>query len=496
MNQRPFIRKIIYLGLLVALLVPLSLLSMPARQATPTEPGSAGGLLSRLRETHKLGQANLGQVDPTSETIKLATLGMRNIAATILWKKANDYKMREDWTAFSATAEQIIKVQPNFPTVWTYQGWNLSYNISAEFDDYRDRYFWVIKGIRYNEASPQLMKYLGWVVSQKIGIADEKLQYRRLFREDDDFNGARPLEQRDNWLVGREYYLEAERVAEREDMLDKLNPIVFLFLAPKNLINYAVAMEEEGVFEEKAAVAWARAHRFWQEFGTRDIRMGNDLTIRVNDRDAVKKRLEELNASLDKFPPEGRRDAILAEKRAKLTDDERKADATPPADRTEEQHQVASRAAEKLKVMPGELADRVESGERAEAQKVAAQIGEADMLLQAIERGREITNYPYWLARCEIEREPSTLEARRLIHQADRAFRVDQDLLAAKKLYSDGFAKWNEALQQFPKMRTDDLFGEDMMIFINRYRTLLKRLDEQFPENFPLQDILDAHREI
>ena len=86
--------------------------------ATPDEPGSAGGLLARLRNEHKLGQANLGQIDPTSETIKLATLGMRNIAATLLWKKANDYKMREDWTAFSATAEQIIKVQPNFPTVW------------------------------------------------------------------------------------------------------------------------------------------------------------------------------------------------------------------------------------------------------------------------------------------------------------------------------------------------------------------------------------------
>ncbi len=192
---------------------------MPARQATPDEPGSAGGLLARLRDEHKLGQANLGQIDPTSETIKLATLGMRNIAATLLWKKANDYKMREDWTAFSATAEQIIKVEPNFPTVWTYQGWNLSYNISAEFDDYRDRYFWVMKGVRflqdgiaYNETAPQLIKYLGWVISQKIGIADEKLQYRRLFREDNDFHGTRPLDERDNWLVGRQYYLEAERV--------------------------------------------------------------------------------------------------------------------------------------------------------------------------------------------------------------------------------------------------------------------------------------------
>ena len=32
MNQRPFIRKIIHLAILVVLLIPLSLLSMPVRR--------------------------------------------------------------------------------------------------------------------------------------------------------------------------------------------------------------------------------------------------------------------------------------------------------------------------------------------------------------------------------------------------------------------------------------------------------------------------------
>ena len=47
MNQRPFIRKLIYLGLLVVLLVPLSLLSMPARLGHARRTGHAGGLLAR-----------------------------------------------------------------------------------------------------------------------------------------------------------------------------------------------------------------------------------------------------------------------------------------------------------------------------------------------------------------------------------------------------------------------------------------------------------------
>jgi len=502
MNQRPFIRKIVYLGLLVVLLVPLSLLSMPARQGTPGEPGSAGGVLARLRDEHKLGQANLGQIDPTSETIKLATLGMRNIAATILWKKANNYKMKEDWTAFSATAEQIIKVQPNFPTIWQYQGWNLAYNISAEFDDYRDRYFWVVKGIRflqdgvaYNETAPRLVWYVGWVISQKIGIADEKLQYRRLFREDNDFHGSRPLDQRDNWLVGRQYYLDAEAVAEREKVLEKLNPLVFLFHAPKNRINYAVAIEEEGVFEEKAAVAWATAHRDWLEFGQREFKTSEDITIRVNDRDSIKRRIDELNAELDKFPPTGRREAIIEEKMGSLTREERDARDRPANQRNDEEHALVYSSEQKLKATPTELANRVDADQRDAAKKLADQINSEQLLLDRVEYGREVVNYPYWLARCELERRPETLEARSLIHQADQAFRVDQDLLKAQKLYEQGFAKWDAVFKELPTLRTDNLFGDDMMVFINRYRTLLKRLDQPFPEKFPLQDILDEHRE-
>ena len=72
MNQRQrFIRKIIYAVAIAALLLPLSWLSQPATTQ------SDGGVLAQMREEHHLSQADLGEIDPTSETIKLATLGMR-----------------------------------------------------------------------------------------------------------------------------------------------------------------------------------------------------------------------------------------------------------------------------------------------------------------------------------------------------------------------------------------------------------------------------------
>ena len=105
---------------IAVLLVPLSALSQPADSA------SGGGLLARLRATFGLSQANLGEVDPTSETMRFATLGLKNIAVTLLWDRANHYKKVEDWVNLSATLEQMTKLQPNFYSVWDFQAHNLS----------------------------------------------------------------------------------------------------------------------------------------------------------------------------------------------------------------------------------------------------------------------------------------------------------------------------------------------------------------------------------
>lgn len=97
---------------IAVLLVPLSALSQPADSA------SKGGKLAKLREQFGLSQANLGEVDPTSEAMRLATLGLKNVAVTLLWDRANHYKKVEDWTNLSAVLEQMTKLQPNFYSVW------------------------------------------------------------------------------------------------------------------------------------------------------------------------------------------------------------------------------------------------------------------------------------------------------------------------------------------------------------------------------------------
>ena len=129
--------------------------------------------------------------------------------------------MKKDWTNLSAALEQITKVEPNFIGTWRFQAWNLSYNVAAAFDDYHDKYFWVIRGVRFlqdgvrhNDREPRLLWDIGWFISNKIGRADEKKLYRRLFKEDDDFNGSLPLDLRDNWLVGKTWFRKAEALVD------------------------------------------------------------------------------------------------------------------------------------------------------------------------------------------------------------------------------------------------------------------------------------------
>jgi hypothetical protein len=174
-NNRSLSRKIIYILAMVALLFPLFYLGKP--------PTKGSGKIAELRSRYSIGQADLGKLDPASESMKLATLGMRGIAASILWMQADHYKEEKYFDRFSATLNQIALLQPHMISVWQHQAHNLSYNVSPEFEDYRQRYEWVkkgidylVKGTKFNARKPILQYDLGQYVGAKMGKADEKLQ--------------------------------------------------------------------------------------------------------------------------------------------------------------------------------------------------------------------------------------------------------------------------------------------------------------------------------
>jgi hypothetical protein len=509
MNRRStFVRKIVYLVAIALLLIPLFWLSQPATNAVKGVQGSPGGALARLRAEYHLSQAQLGEVDPSSATIKLATLGLRGVAANILWEKATDYKMKKDWTNFGATLNQITKVQPNFLNVWINQAWNLSYNCSVQFDDYRERYRWVIKGfdflkdgIKHNERQPRLLWELGRMISQKIGKADESKQFRRLFKKDDDFNGDLPVAERDNWLVGKKWYDDAVKMVDDIGGVFNMgqSPLIYRSSGPLCQMYYADGLEKDGTFGEVAKGAWATAAGDWDRYGDEDIPTsfkredtGEPIRIHLNDMEREEKTAAQLVARLAAIQP-GLREKITAEKKAKLSDAQRQALETPLQKRTGEQFKLAAQAEAAIAVTHDEVAHRITGPKRKEAIRLAKEAAEHKQLAFFIGIDRGTVNFAAWRQRAQAEQTPELITARDLVFRGDRAY-AENDLVPARNFYNQALTAWRKALDAHKEYITDDVNCEDLTDMVKRYRRILGQLDERFPQPFILQDVLDAEQ--
>ncbi len=497
MNERThFFRKVAYGVAIAVLLFPLSLLSSPATV------DSEGGTLAQLRSEYRLGQGDLGEIDPASETIKLATLGLRGLAVNLLWEKATHYKKVEDWTNLAVTLEQLAKLQPNFITFWKYQSWNLSYNVSVEFDDYHDRYYWVRRGIqfleqgeKYNRDNPELLAELGWVNGQKIGRSDEKKQYRRLYKADDDFHPVdRPPVERDNWLVGKNWYLKSiAAVDEKGRSLGRKSPAIFYSTPSKSQMSYSAAIEDEGLFE-RAVAGWKKGGKEWSDFGRVPIEHSTGPILYLGDEEKLAKRVEELREQLTSLL-DGVEEKVASEALAKLTDEQREALDTPYDKITEEQRELAYEARQQIKVTPELLAEKIAEDlpeKQREAEVLAADLRDTSRLLQFTQNYKSTTNYDYWALRCEFEQTRAAMTARELVYRARREFMDKAAPVTAKEIYEEAFARWKEVFEEFPDlMDVGGTTGDDIMVFVYEYNEVLEQLDEQIADDFPLWDLIE-----
>ena len=141
-----------------------------------------------------LGEATIGEVDTGSFVLKLFLLGgFRGMAANVLWTRAIDFQKVQEWDKLKVTVDMITKLQPHFLSIWTFQSWNLTYNVSVEWDAPEDKYEWIKRGIKFvqdgvkkNQKSPDLIWDTAWYYYHKLGFSDESIILRRLFRDDDD----------------------------------------------------------------------------------------------------------------------------------------------------------------------------------------------------------------------------------------------------------------------------------------------------------------------
>lgn len=499
MNRSTVFRnKLIYLSIMIAMLIPLYLLGQPAGGST----GDAGGQLTQMRTKYNIAESELGDINPASETMKLASLGLRGVAATLLWNKAHDYRVYHEWDRLKATLNNIALLQPHYEKVWEFQAHNLAYNVSTEFDDYRQRYAMVregteflTKGVEQNRKAPRLVWYTGWFYGQKMGMSDEKKQFRRLFADDDvlhqalrdqdievDSPTARgPDGKPDNWLVGRLWLFHGYDIVDNGVKIRNQTPLNFFETGPKWRIKHAEAIESEGVLDDRAKNAWQQAGDDWNALGTRSIPTTAAFTIKLASLDELTRQLSDTRTELMDLV----KDSYEEEKKAiydSFTAEERTAWETKEEDRTQEQKNLAYSLTFRMEPALTTVAKKAPPAARLRAIELASQISDLEARIQKTEGHRKQINYEYWSTLTKAEQEDRTVQARRLLFEAEKA-NADADLDLAIAKYEEAFELWAKVFDDYPVLTIDDL-SDDLLQAIRRYTIAIDQ--EEFDEDFPL----------
>ncbi|MEE2844649.1 MAG: hypothetical protein VX761_09100 [Planctomycetota bacterium] len=502
-----FKRKVAYITGIVLLLFPLFFLGQPATSGRNGN-GEVGGKLAQLRAESELAQSNLGEINPVSSSMQLATFGLRPVAVIVLWEKATKFQKMEDYDNVTATINQISKLQPNFISIWKFQAHNLAYNISVDFDNYRHRYQWVRRGIqflmegtRYNSRNAKLVQEVAFYTGSKIGYSDEKVQFRSLFSEDEMFHGQMSDEgidlasnralgangKPDNWKASYLWYEKSEDVASMNDHNVHSDPIRFFEKKPQALVYYAMALEDDGYLDAEAQQAFAAAHAALIKLGNRDLATQFGFNVRLNQFSEFQQDLQKLRGKMDALAPELRQELIDA-RFAGLSKPQQDAYNMEVGLRSEYHRQLANEAAQALIIPEIEVAESMPEAVRNQARRIAMAAEDAAMKVDGIDYMREMINYDYWLKRCEMEQMTLAITARKTVQEADDLF-AKARLEEARKLYEIAWVDWRKIFDKYPSMITRDT-GQNLESSISNYMELLQQFDEELPEDFILQNLV------
>lgn len=535
-NTSPLVRKIIYIACIGALLIPLSMISRPGTRKPNGKVDDTGGQLAILREKHDLSQSKMSEIDPASETMKLASLGLRGVAVNMLWMQAMEHKKKENYEQLASTLQALTKIQPSFVKVWEYQAHNMAYNVSMEFDDYEYRYHWVKKGISflkqgipYNKRDHRIPDNLGMFTGYKFGKSDEKNSFRRMFRKDTEFHnemadkidpvtydqlGYGP----DSWKMAYQWYDFSRQMVEDQGCPQRRSDMLFYMYLPAQLRNQALSLQEEHRTDEVIQNIWDQAFVEWLEYGNQEITNTLGVTVRLEGLPENESKLETLRNQLDELVPDGKklRQQMLSEMAviARLTEEERAVMDMPSDERTDEQNQLFRKVSQILaqvdKELDAKIAFQAKQEDKNEANRLVYEILKITAEINTIDKDSSTVNYTYWRHRNEAESKNMTAVARRALWDAEQMWRqsiyddeYDFDYKTKTKtitkrgalsLYHDAFAKWAEVLKEYPQLN-DGHLAKTLVESMRQYLEMLIITNREWPDDFPLQSLVDERYE-
>jgi hypothetical protein len=156
---------------------------------------SARGLARQRQELQLVVSMEGTQGMPPHVALATAALGtFRGLAVDVLWARADALQDAGEFFEAQTLAQWITTLQPRFPKVWSFQAWNMAYNISVSTPNPAERWGWINRGIALvrdrgmplNPADANLPMELAWIYFHKIGgkVDREHWYYKaRLARE-------------------------------------------------------------------------------------------------------------------------------------------------------------------------------------------------------------------------------------------------------------------------------------------------------------------------
>jgi hypothetical protein len=174
-QQQALQRKVIYLVLIVALFTIAGVFRSWVVEA-------------KAEQLH-LREQDVGEVELGGSALRLSLTGMRGFVVCFLWNEAMDAQKKNKWNELDLITRSLTKLQPHFITPWRFQSWNLSYNVSVESDQVKDKYYYIAQGVkllaegeRQNRNQPDIRFDLGFFQQHKMMQSDETNVFRCLWQ--------------------------------------------------------------------------------------------------------------------------------------------------------------------------------------------------------------------------------------------------------------------------------------------------------------------------
>lgn len=528
MNNQSFYRKITYAVCATVLLLPISFIARPASYDSQKKAISNSSVLSQMRQEKNLSLSSISEVDSTSEIMKLGSLGLHGIACNLLWNQAQEYERVHAYDRAKETIETLIKLQPHFVNVWEFQAHNLSYNISREFDDYEDRYYWVkegidflIEGIPFNKRNKKIFDNLGLFSGQKLGRSDEQKQFRELFRHDTQYHQdsilgyfdsidkvKHVIAGVDNWLWAKGWYEKSYKLVEQEKVR-VTGELLYYSKASSQLRNFADSYMKDFPPSQFSQDAWKQAHRSWvEDYGRRTIHWQNDSYTHEGQQ-GQRADIEDLRKRLDECAP-GIREKLYKAKRDALTLDEKILIATPMDLLSSSRIAQAQQLLQKIAVSDTDVAKAVPAAKQPTATGILRKLAAKQRLIGRMARDRQTVNYDFWRTFTEMASTDKATQAWAATHRAKLAQREanledyeevteGEDGLpkSVKKKGSishriEAMALWKEVLQKYPQIAADGSTHIDDLV--DEWKVLHSQITDSglnWPTDFPLQPLID-----